>query len=85
VTLEGLEKEGVTPLQSALVEGNAFQCGFCAPGVVLVATALLRENPHPSAREIREAISGNLCRCTGYQSIVRAIQAFAREVDSERS
>ena len=77
-TVEGLGKDGMTPLQQAFIDRNAFQCGFCAPGVVLTATALLRENPNPTEEEIREALSGNLCRCTGYDSIVEAIKAASR-------
>lgn len=77
-TVEGLGKDGMTPLQQAFIERNAFQCGFCAPGVVLAATALLNENPNPTDQEIREALSGNLCRCTGYDSIVEAIKAASR-------
>jgi carbon-monoxide dehydrogenase small subunit len=77
-TVEGLGKDGMTPLQQAFIERNAFQCGFCAPGVVLAATALLRQNPKPTDKEIREALAGNLCRCTGYDSIVEAIKAASR-------
>jgi len=77
-TVEGLGKDGMTPLQQAFIERNAFQCGFCAPGIVLAATALLNENPNPTDQEIREALSGNLCRCTGYDSIVEAIKAASR-------
>ena len=73
-TLEGLMKEGqLTPLQQSFLEHNSFQCGFCAPGVILAATELLERNPKPSGDEIKEAISGNLCRCTGYLPIVEAI------------
>lgn len=73
VTVEGLSKESLTPVQQALLEHNSFQCGFCAPGVVLAATELLERQPQPTAEQIKEAISGNLCRCTGYQSIIEAI------------
>jgi len=72
-TVEGIGGEGLTPLQRAFHEENAFQCGFCAPGIVLAATELLRENPKPTEDEVKEAISGNLCRCTGYEPIVRAV------------
>jgi carbon-monoxide dehydrogenase small subunit len=82
-TVEGLGRDGMTPLQQAFIERNAFQCGFCAPGVVLAATALLRENPRPTDEDIREALSGNLCRCTGYDSIVEAVKAASREVGDE--
>ena len=74
-TLEGLSKKGLTPLQKAFLEQNAFQCGFCAPGVILAATDLLNHNPSPNEEEIKHAIAGNLCRCTGYTSIIKAIQS----------
>ncbi|MGA2261637.1 MAG: (2Fe-2S)-binding protein [Acidobacteriota bacterium] len=73
VTVEGLSKESLTPVQLAFLEHNSFQCGFCAPGVVLAATELLEQHPEPTAEQIKEALSGNLCRCTGYQSIIEAI------------
>ena len=66
------------PLQKAFVDLEALQCGFCTPGMLLSAKALLDSNPHPTRGEIREAISGNLCRCTGYQKIVDAIEAVAK-------
>ena len=72
-TVEGLSKNGPTPLQQAFIKHNAFQCGFCAPGIVLAATELLERTPHPTEEEVKEAISGNLCRCTGYQPIVKAV------------
>ena len=72
-TVEGLSQNGPTPLQQAFVEHNSFQCGFCAPGVVLAATELLEKNPHPTEVEVKEAISGNLCRCTGYTPIIEAV------------
>jgi aerobic-type carbon monoxide dehydrogenase small subunit (CoxS/CutS family) len=73
-TLEGLMKDGhMTPLQTSFLEHNSFQCGFCAPGVILAATELLDRNPKPSTEQIQEAISGNLCRCTGYHPIINAI------------
>ena len=65
------------PVQRAFHEQHALQCGFCTPGMIMTAVDLLRENPHPSEAEIREGMSGNLCRCTGYQNIVRAVQAAA--------
>jgi carbon-monoxide dehydrogenase small subunit len=75
-TIEGIEASDGTA--SAMQEGfrqkHGLQCGFCTPGMILTATALLRDNPHPSEHEIREGISGNLCRCTGYENIVKAIQ-----------
>jgi carbon-monoxide dehydrogenase small subunit len=79
VTVEGLEKGGITPLQQSFLTHNSFQCGFCAPGMTISATELLTKNPHPSEEEIREAISGNLCRCTGYKSIVDAIVDVAKK------
>ncbi len=75
ITLEGLSKKGLTPLQKAFLEQNAFQCGFCAPGVILAATDLLSSNSNPNEEEIKHAIAGNLCRCTGYTSIIKAIQS----------
>ena len=72
-TLEGLEKNGMTDLQKSFLAHNSFQCGFCAPGMTITATELLNKNPHPDEEEVREAIAGNLCRCTGYQNIINAI------------
>jgi len=78
VTIEGLsESEALHPLQEALVQHGGTQCGFCTPGIVLSAKALLDENPQPTEAEIRHAIAGNLCRCTGYGKIVEAIAAVA--------
>lgn len=76
-TIEGLEMEDGTlhPVQQAFIDHGAIQCGFCTPGMVLTAKALLDVNPRPSELEVRRAISGNLCRCTGYQKIVEAILA----------
>lgn len=80
-TVEGLAANGdLHALQRAFVEAGAVQCGFCTPGMLMAAKALLDENPHPSEAEIKEAISGNLCRCTGYYQITRAIQMAAGEV-----
>jgi carbon-monoxide dehydrogenase small subunit len=74
VTIEGLAQDEEThPLQKAFVEKGAIQCGFCTPGMILTAKAFLDENPHPSEEEVKKAISGNLCRCTGYVKIVEAI------------
>jgi aerobic carbon-monoxide dehydrogenase small subunit len=76
VTIEGLEKNGeADPIQEAFVEEGAVQCGFCTPGMVVTAKELLQENANPSSEEIKEAIRGNLCRCTGYTSIVRAVKS----------
>lgn len=80
-TIEGLEsEEGLHPLQKAFVENQGAQCGFCTPGMILSAKSLLDQNPKPSETEIRKAISGNLCRCTGYAKIVTSIQAAADEL-----
>ncbi len=77
-TLESLTPtEGLHPIQQAFLDGGAFQCGYCTPGMVMVATALLHENPAPTADEIALALSGNICRCTGYRPIVDAIEAAA--------
>ncbi|MGA8543256.1 MAG: (2Fe-2S)-binding protein [Thermoplasmata archaeon] len=79
-TIEGLSPpQGLSPLQQAFVERGATQCGFCTPGFVVTATALLRDHPHPTHEEIVRAISGNLCRCTGYTKIVEAIESVGRE------
>lgn len=75
-TIEGLEDEnGLHPLQDAFVEKGAIQCGFCSSGMILSGKSLLDENPSPSEAEIRGAISGNLCRCTGYQKIIEAVKS----------
>jgi carbon-monoxide dehydrogenase small subunit len=74
ITIEGLVQEGeLHPLQRAFAEEGAIQCGFCTPGMILTAKAFLDENPHPSEGQVRKAISGNLCRCTGYVKILQAI------------
>jgi aerobic-type carbon monoxide dehydrogenase small subunit (CoxS/CutS family) len=78
VTVEGLEVEGrLDPLQTAFAEHGAAQCGFCTPGMLLAAKALLADNPAPTADDVRDALSGNLCRCTGYTKIVAAVLAAA--------
>ena len=75
-TIEGLEsEEGLHPLQKAFTEKGAIQCGFCSPGMILSSKSLLDKNPKPTEEEIRRAISGNLCRCTGYQKIVDAVKS----------
>ena len=77
-TVEGLAHGGqLSPLQEAFVEHNAVQCGFCTPGVLISAHALLERNPHPTEEEIRAALVGNLCRCTGYLRIIQAVQTAA--------
>lgn len=79
-TIEGLRVgEKLHPVQEAFVNHHAIQCGFCSPGMILTAHALLKENPNPTEAEIRRAISGNICRCTGYAKIVEAIKSVAEE------
>jgi carbon-monoxide dehydrogenase small subunit len=79
-TIEGLsEGEKLHPVQEAFVNHHAIQCGFCSPGMILTAYALLKENPRPTEVEIRRAISGNVCRCTGYAKIVEAVKSLAEE------
>ena len=78
-TVEGLVENGkLTPLQQAFADLNAVQCGYCTPGMLMSATALLRRNPHPSEIDIQEALLGNLCRCTGYQRIIDAVLKASR-------
>lgn len=78
LTVESLAENGVlTPLQKAFLDFGAFQCGFCTSGMLMSATAFLNENPKPTVNQIKEAMHGNLCRCTGYNSIIRAIKAVA--------
>ena len=80
-TVEGLASDGAPhPLQEGFKEEHGLQCGFCTPGMLLVASALLAENPDPSEEEIRWALSGNICRCTGYQNIVKAVQFAAAKL-----
>jgi aerobic-type carbon monoxide dehydrogenase small subunit (CoxS/CutS family) len=75
LTIEGLEKDGqLHPIQQAFIDESAFQCAYCTPGFVLATVALLNENPEPSEDEIREYLSGNLCRCGSYQNIVKAVK-----------
>jgi aerobic-type carbon monoxide dehydrogenase small subunit (CoxS/CutS family) len=79
LTIEGLAEQGkLNPIQEAFAEHSGMQCGFCTPGMIISAKALLRRNPDPSENEIREAIAGNFCRCTGYTKIVESIGAAAR-------
>jgi carbon-monoxide dehydrogenase small subunit len=79
-TVEGLEQGGkLHPIQEAFTEKHALQCGFCTPGMLMTCSALLERNKNPSEQEIRQAISGNLCRCTGYLNIVKAVQHAAQK------
>lgn len=83
-TIEAVAQDGrLSPLQQALHECHGLQCGFCTPGIVMTFEAYLREHPGPSEAEVREALSGNLCRCTGYQNIVRAILLAAARMRGE--
>ena len=75
ITLEGITPEhGLHPIQEAFFENFAIQCGYCSPGIIVVSKALLERNPHPSRQEIVEALTGNICRCTGYEPIIRAVE-----------
>lgn len=86
LTIEGLAtQDRLHPIQQAFEEQASLQCGFCGPGVILSAKALLDKNPDPGTREIRDALSGNLCRCTGYTKMIEAIQGAARALRSEAS
>lgn len=79
-TIEGESKDGeLSKLQKAFIEHNGLQCGFCTPGMIMSARALLNNNPLPSREEIKEAMQGNLCRCTGYESIIKSIEAAAKD------
>jgi aerobic-type carbon monoxide dehydrogenase small subunit (CoxS/CutS family) len=82
-TVEGLAGAALHPLQAAFADLGAAQCGYCTPGILMTAKALLAHEPRPSKERIREAISGNLCRCTGYQQIVEAIEEGARRMSDE--
>jgi len=84
VTIEGLSRDGsIHAIQEAFINHGAIQCGYCTPGMILSAKAFLDRNPNPTEEEIREALIGNLCRCTGYQSIVEAIKSVRRQRDNE--
>lgn len=80
-TVEGISAEKLSALQEAFIAFNSFQCGYCAPGIILAVTELLDHNPHPTLDEIKEAIAGNLCRCTGYTPIFDAILDLTRRED----
>ena len=72
-TVEGIGYDGLSELQDLMLANNSFQCGFCAPAIVLAATELLEHNPNPSRHDVQEALAGNLCRCTGYEPIIEAV------------
>ena len=85
-TVEGLEQGGeLSPVQQGFFEEHGLQCGFCTPGMMMTATALLARNPDPTEHEIRQAISGNLCRCTGYVNIVKSIQFAAKRMQEAQA
>ncbi len=84
VTIEGVAKNGqLHPMQEAFREHHGLQCGFCTPGMIMSALDLVKQNPDPSERDIREWLEGNLCRCTGYQNIVRAVKAGAESMKAD--
>jgi len=81
LTIEGLAKDGeLHPIQKAFWENHGLQCGYCTPGMIMQAYWLLQNNPNPTEEDVRKGISGNLCRCTGYQNIVKSILAAAKEM-----
>ena len=83
-TIEGLAQDGeMHPMQKAFMENHGLQCGYCTPGMVMAAIGLLNENPHPTEDEVRWALGGNLCRCTGYQNIVKAVLWAAEKLGDE--
>lgn len=85
ITIEGLGQNGeIDEIQKAFIECGAVQCGFCTPGMVLSAKALLMKNSHPSPEDIRHALAGNLCRCTGYQKIIRAVELAAFKMEAQQ-
>lgn len=77
-TLEGISKDGLTKLQEYFIKHSSFQCGFCAPGMIVTLEEFLKKNPKPDEEEVKEAISGNLCRCTGYVPIIRAVMDYVK-------
>lgn len=86
MTVEGLEKDGkLDPLQQSFIDHQAVQCGFCTPGMLMSAKSLLNENPNPDREDIKTAIEGNLCRCTGYEQIIEAVEAVTPKKDKKRS
>jgi carbon-monoxide dehydrogenase small subunit len=85
-TIEGIASDGrLHPLQKAFVEHGAVQCGFCIPGIIISAVDLLQRNPNPTRLKIREGLSGNLCRCTGYQKIVDAVEGASSKMKKEKA
>lgn len=78
ITVEGISADQLSDLQEAFIQYNSFQCGYCAPGIILAITELLQHQPHPTLEEIKESIAGNLCRCTGYTPIFDAIMALTK-------
>jgi carbon-monoxide dehydrogenase small subunit len=85
LTVEGLGQGGLHPLQDAFVEEHGLQCGYCTPGMLVRGYRLLQDNPDPSDAEIRQGISGNLCRCTGYQNIVKAVRSAAEQLKAQEA
>ena len=84
LTVEGLEKDGeLHPIQKAFGDCYGLQCGYCTPGMMLTSLVLLKNNPHPTEEQIREGLAGNLCRCTGYQNIVKAVQQAAAAMSGD--
>jgi carbon-monoxide dehydrogenase small subunit len=83
-TIEGLASEGnLHPIQEGFWEKHGLQCGFCTPGMIMASYQLLKHNPHPTDQEIRKGLEGNICRCTGYQNIVRAVQDAAERMEAQ--
>lgn len=83
-TIESEARDGkLSMLQEAFIKHNGVQCGFCTPGMIMSARALLMKNPHPDREDIKEAMQGNLCRCTGYENIIESVEAAAREVNND--
>jgi aerobic carbon-monoxide dehydrogenase small subunit len=81
ITVEGLEKDGqLHPLQQAFSECHGLQCGYCTPGMLMSSLALLAENPDPAVKDIRKRLAGNVCRCTGYQNIIKSVQSAAKQL-----